>query len=188
MRRLDLALKEVTISHLNEVQKTTVATAPKVKNPIDIKTFLPYRMFRLAMRMSRTGNKLSTILKESTLPIGEREWRVVAIVGAYGGITNRDISQVTGMDAATISRAVQALKKFDLVETRRSKRDRRKVLIVLTDSGVDFHDTISPMRIETGKIIESCLNDDERNTLFKLLNQLDQHLDTLETDDEEEWI
>ena len=79
--------------------------------------------------MSDTGNKLSVLLKESGVPIGDREWRVIALLGAYGGLTNGQLASISSLDAATISRAVKALKSIGFVDTLQSKHDRRRLLI-----------------------------------------------------------
>jgi len=162
-------------------------TAGKVRYTLDLQSFLPYRMYRLATQMSQAGNKLSTLLLESGVPIGEREWRVISVLGSYGGLTNGHVADILKTDAATVTRAVKVLKKLDFVDSRNSKRDRRKQLIYLTQAGADFHDQITPKRIETGELIESCLSYEEKEQLQHLLNKLDRHLDHLENELEDEW-
>lgn len=174
----------------NELQTPKEQSAPLgsiVDYPMDLPNFLPFRMFQIAMRMSGTGNKLSDLLKEFGSSIREREWRVLGVLGAYGGLTNKELVMITGMDAATITRAVKVLKKLDFIETLNSKRDRRKVLIILTEAGKTIHDQVAPKRIESGKVIDSCFYDDEKETLLYLLNKLDKHLDYLANHSENEW-
>ena len=162
-------------------------TAGKVGYTLDLQSFLPYRMYRLATQMSQAGNKLSTLLLESGVPIGEREWRVISVLGSYGGLTNGHVAEILKTDAATVTRAVKVLKKLNFVDSRNSKRDRRKQLIYLTQKGADFHDQITPKRIETGELIESCLSYKEKEQLQHLLNKLDRHLHHLENELEDEW-
>ena len=154
---------------------------------MDLQSFLPYLMYRFSAQMAQSGYKLSTLLQESGVPIGEREWRVIAVLGAYGGLTNGQLSDVLKTDAATITRAVKVLKKLDFVDTRNSKRDRRRILIYLTQKGADFHDQITPKRLETGKLIESCFTYEEKETLFHLLNKLERHLQHLDNELDDEW-
>lgn len=159
----------------------------KVKSSMDLQTFLPYRMYRFAAQMSQTGNKLSVLLQQSGVSIGEREWRVLSVLGAYGGLTNGHVADALKTDAATVTRAVKVLKDMGFVGTRNSKRDRRKILIYLTQSGADFHDEITPKRIETGELIDSCFTYEEKSQLHHLLNKLDRHLQHLENELEDEW-
>jgi len=161
--------------------------AGKVNFELDLQSFLPYRMYRLATQMSQAGNKLSELLLETGVPIGEREWRVISVLGSYGGLTNGHVAEVLKTDAATVTRAVKVLKKLGFVDTRNSKRDRRKQMIYLTEEGANFHDLITPKRIETGDLIESCLSYEEKEQLHHLLNKLDRHLEHMENEQEDEW-
>ena len=171
----------------SQSEKTNRKPAGKVRFELDLQSFLPYRMYRLAAQMSQAGNKLSELLLDSGVPIGEREWRVISVLGSYGGLTNGHVADVLKTDAATVTRAVKVLKKLGFVDTRNSKRDRRKQLIYLTQEGANFHDLITPKRIETGDLIEGCFSYEEKEQLHHLLNKLDRHLEHLENEQEDEW-
>jgi DNA-binding MarR family transcriptional regulator len=144
-------------------------------------------MYRLAAQMSQAGHKLSDLLLKTGVPIGEREWRILSVLGSYGGLTNRHVAEALRTDAATVTRGVKVLKELGFVATKNSKRDRRKILIYLTQDGADFHDQITPKRIETGDEIESCFTAEEKEQLHHLLNKLDRHLHHLENELEDEW-
>ncbi len=171
----------------NELKSKITSSAGKVSSTLDLQTFLPYRMYRLAAQMSQAGHKLSDLLIQSGVPIGEREWRIISVLGSYGGLTNSHVAEALRTDAATVTRGVKVLKNLDFVATKNSKRDRRKVLIYLTQKGADFHDQITPKRIETGDQIESCFSIEEKQQLHHLLNKLDRHLYHLENELEDEW-
>jgi len=170
-----------------EQKKKIAVAAGKVSSTLDLQSFLPYRMYRLAAQMSQAGHKLSDLILQTGVPIGEREWRVISVLGAYGGLTNSHVAEALRTDAATVTRGVKVLKELDFVATRNSKKDRRKVLIYLTQKGADFHDQITPKRIETGDQIESCFSTEEKEQLHHLLNKLDRHLHHLENEFEDEW-
>ena len=95
---------------LNPVKKEK-SPQGKVNCSLDLQTFLPYRMYYLAAQMSQAGYDLPELLNEIGVMIGEREWRVISILGAYGGLTNGHVANALKTDAATISRAVKVLKK-----------------------------------------------------------------------------
>ena len=171
----------------SKTSKTKKSEAGKVKYSMDLQNFLPYVMYRFAAIMAQTGHKLSTLLQQTGIAIGEREWRIISILGAYGGLTNGRLAKILVADAATITRGVKVLKQLGFVDTKNSKRDRRRVLIYLTQSGADFHDKITPKRIETGEQIDSCFDHQEKEQLFHLLNKLDRHLLHMENELEDEW-
>jgi len=168
--------------------KITKKSAGKVNCTLDLQTFLPYRMYLLGAQMAKAGHDLPELLKELKVDIGEREWRVISILGAYGGLTNSNVANLLQADAATVSRAVKILKNLKYVDTLNSKKDKRKLLIFLTESGAELYDQITPKRIETGEMIDSCFNNEELSTLHHLLNKLERHLKHMENELESEWI
>lgn len=188
IKRISLASMNAKKADLDEKPSNQQKQPPgKVTTSMDLQTFLPYRMYRFAAQMSQTGNKLSVLLQQSGVAIGEREWRVISVLGAYGGLTNGAVAEALKTDAATVTRAVKVLKDLGFVDTRNSKRDRRKLLIYLTQDGADFHDKITPKRVETGELIDSCFTYEEKSQLHHLLNKLDRHLQHLENELEDEW-
>ncbi|NNJ72291.1 MAG: hypothetical protein HKP09_03815 [Enterobacterales bacterium] len=159
----------------------------KVKYSMDLQTFLPYVMYRFAVKMSQAGYKLTSLLQDTGVAIGEREWRIISVLGAYGGLTNGRLADILVTDAATITRGVKVLKALNFIDTRNSKIDKRKILIYLTEKGAKFHDQITPKRIETGELIDACYSYEEKEQLFHLLNKLERHLEHLENEMEDEW-
>ena len=171
----------------SKASEITNTDAGKVKYSMDLQTFLPYVMYRFAAMMAQAGHKLSTLLQETGVSIGEREWRILSILGAYGGLTNGRLAEVLITDAATITRGVKVLKQLNFIGTKISKRDKRRVLIYLTQAGADFHDKIVPKRLETGELIDACFDHDEKEQLFHLFNKLDRHLLHMENELDDEW-
>jgi len=161
--------------------------AGKVKHSMDLQSFLPYVMYRFAAKMSQSGYKLSALLQDTGVPVGEREWRIISVLGAYGGLTNGRLADILVTDAATISRGVKVLKELQFIGTRNSKKDKRRILIYLTKEGAQFHDQITPKRLETGELIEACFSHEEKQEFFHLLNKLERHLEHLENELEDEW-
>ena len=159
----------------------------KVKHSMDLQSFLPFVMYRFGAKMAQAGHKLPLLLQETGVAIGEREWRIISILGAYGGLTNGRVADILVTDAATVTRGVKVLKQLGFVDTKVSKRDRRRVLIYLTEAGAEFHDLITPRRIQTGELIDSCFEHQEKEELFHLLNKLDRHLQHMENELDDEW-
>ncbi len=179
-------VKRIPVKAYAVVTNPSKKSVGQVKYPIDLESFLPYRFLTIGRRMSQTGNELSQLLQASGVSV--REWRgVIVALAVYGGLTNSQLVKVSASDAPTISRAVKVLKKLGFVDTRNSKRDRRRVLVYLTQEGADFHDQIAPKRIETGELIDSCLTRKQKQTLIHLLDKIDRHLEHLKTDIQDEW-
>jgi DNA-binding MarR family transcriptional regulator len=154
-----------------------------VKRALDLAHFLPYRIHLLATRIA---NPPPTILSKG-LTIRTRDWRILACLGGFGPLTNREICRVVGMDAATISRGVQYLQQKGLVITRVSRTDRRKQVISLTVKGAAAHDEIAPARRNAGVRIDNLLSDKDRKELYRILDHLDEGLERLGDEFEGAW-
>jgi len=149
------------------------------RSPLDLRSFLPYRFHLLASRMAEAGASLSMLVHGESPDLSLRDWRVLAVIGAAGPLASAQIARLTAMDAATVARAVQSLKARGLVLTRSSTRDRRLVIVALSQRGAHLHDNVAEHRIATGRRIEECLTAAEREQLLNMLDRLDQRLDQL---------
>lgn len=139
-----------------------------VRHALDLADYLPYRAFMLTLNLAFRGKVMV-----GDAPISIRDWRILAFLASNGPHTNREIADAMGMDSATISRAVQYMKQHHLIDVRRSKRDRRRQLVMLTQKGADAHDTIAPERKKFADEVESCLTGEERRALYHALNKID---------------
>lgn len=106
----------------------------------DLDAFLPYRL-------SVTSNLVSRLFarryaEEFGLTIAE--WRVMAVVGAYGTASASDVRARTGMDKAKVSRAVAALLARRLLKRVAHRGDRRVEPLTLSAAGRATFEAIVP--------------------------------------------
>ena len=139
-----------------------------IRQPLNLAEYLPYRVFKLTRDLAFRGK-----VEVNDISISMRDWRTLALLAATGPKTNKELANEIGLDSTTISRAVKHLKKVGLIDVRRSKRDRRTQLIVLTQKGADIHDALSPERKRFAEEIESCLTKNERDGLYLALDKID---------------
>ena len=104
-----------------------------------------------------------------------REWRVLAILGSYAPLCARDIVARTGMDKATVSRAVAALERAGLLASDRDRRDKRRTRLWLSPEGAALHDRITPISEDFYARFDAGLSKDERAALLALLKKLRHH-------------
>lgn len=159
----------------------------EVRRPIDLGTYLPFRLYRLVTRIGFLGGQREALDLAAVKPgsggegkrrrqIKIREWRMLALLGACGPMTHSEITALAGMDAATVTRAVRSLQDRGWLDTRRSLVDRRKHLILLTADGAQIHDAISAERHRFVDDIEATLEPGELEELLRLLDKLDLKL------------
>jgi DNA-binding MarR family transcriptional regulator len=144
-------------------------TDVKVRHPLDLRHYLPYRVFNLTLNFAYRGK----VRAAGDVAVGMRDWRILSFLASRGPHTNREVADAMGMDSATISRAVQLLKAQGLIDVRRSKRDRRMQLVILTQKGADAHDALAVDRKQFADEVESCLTEEERAQLYRALDKID---------------
>lgn len=141
----------------------------KVRCALDLQHYLPYRVFNLTMNFAYRGE----VRAGGDAVVRMRDWRILSFLASKGPHTNREVADAMGMDSATISRAVQSMKQQGLIDVRRSKRDRRMQLVMLTQKGADAHDALAVERKQFADEVESCLTEEERAQLYGALDKMD---------------
>jgi DNA-binding MarR family transcriptional regulator len=76
------------------------------------------------------------------------EWRVMAVLGDSGPLTQRDLTRLTVMDKVAVNRACKVLEDRGLASRRPNAQDGRSHLLELTSAGTRMHDEIMPLALE----------------------------------------
>lgn len=139
---------------------------------LDLETFLPYRLNRLADRIS---DELAQ-LYEHQYGITVAQWRVLAWLSHRETLTAVQIRQATHMDKARVSRAVKALTERGLVVSQPSTRDQRHHELRLTEAGASLLSQLIPQARAREEAWLSVLSSQERQELWQLVNKLESSL------------
>ncbi|MBD8524924.1 MarR family winged helix-turn-helix transcriptional regulator [Pseudomarimonas arenosa] len=134
-----------------------------------LETFLPYRLSVLSNRIS---NDIAQFYQRR-FGLSVTEWRAMAVIGRYPGISAVDVTERTAMDKVAVSRAVNALLQRQLVERRFDETDRRRSILRLTDAGVSIYDEIAPLALKLEASLLESFAPGEREVLMRLLDKLD---------------
>lgn len=103
--------------------------------------FLPYML-------SLTSNAVSgRIAEEYRAGFGLKvsEWRVMAVLGDTGSLTQRDLTELTLMDKVAVNRACKVLEERDLISRAPNAQDGRSHHLELTAAGKAMHDEVIPL-------------------------------------------
>jgi len=87
-------------------------------------------------------------------------------------INQTAIAKLLGKDKTTISRAINALEKKDLIQRKSIKENKRANQITLTKEGEDILERTQMVVKDFREHFHSKLNKEEIKTLFMLLNKL----------------
>jgi DNA-binding MarR family transcriptional regulator len=127
--------------------------------------FVPYLL-------SVTSNAVSgRIADEYRSRFGRKvpEWRVMAVLGDSGALTQRQLTRLTMMDKVAVNRACKELEERGLARRLPNTDDGRSHLLELTDEGRGMHGEIMPLALEMERRLFATFTEDERTTFRMLL-------------------
>src|SRR5258708_26533427 len=152
--------------------------ASKEGSRLNLFSFVPFRLNRLAAEVSAA---LSSEYQER-YGLDIPEWRVLATVGFRDDACSAQyIAHCTRTHKSTISRAVTALMKRQLVERVENADDRREYRLRMTGKGKALYQQLIPRLLRKEQAILSCLSAQERKDFARLLGKIEQSLDLVQT-------
>lgn len=139
---------------------------------LDLEQFLPYRLSVLTNRISRG---LAALYSER-FDISVTEWRVIAVLGRYPGLSANNVAERTAMDKVAVSRAVARLLERDLLLREMHDSDRRRSVLELSEAGYAVYDVIVPLALEYQRSVLAPLDETERAQFAQLMAKLEAPL------------
>ena len=130
--------------------------------------FLPYQL-------SIASNAVSTRIAEQyrkRFALKTTEWRIMAVLGDSGALTQRDLSQMTLMDKVPVNRACKKLEERGLVQRSPNAKDGRSHMLELTVEGRGVHAGIMPLALKIEEELFDVLSDEERTALRDMLHRV----------------
>lgn len=120
---------------------------------------------------SRTNERnIEAVLEEFGL--SRVAWVTLVAVGSHSLSQPSRIAEFLGVDRPTVSRALTALEKHDLVERVHAGSDARRVVVQITRNGDHVLSKAVPMVRACNDALTKPLSDYERATLYRLLAQI----------------
>lgn len=139
-----------------------------MKKQLILEDFLPYRLSILSNTVSSTI--ASTYDKRFGLSIPE--WRVIAVLGRFPGLSAVEVAERTLMDKVAVSRAVSKLLKSGRIDRQFADADRRRSILNLTEEGHRVHNEIAPLALQFEEDLLHGLDESEIRTLNVLVERL----------------
>lgn len=127
--------------------------------------FLPYM---LSVTSNAVSGRIAQEYRER-FGLNVPEWRVMAVLGDTGEMTQRELTAFTLMDKVAVNRACKELEERGLVARQPNANDGRSHLLTLTDEGHRMHGEIMPLALEMERRLFSKFNEDEIETFRALL-------------------
>lgn len=133
-----------------------------------LENFLPYRLSILSHTVSTTIAQVY----EKKFGLSIPEWRVIAILGRFPGLSAVEVAERTFLDKVAVSRAVSKLLKNGRIDRQFADADRRRSILNLSEEGRRVHDEIAPLALDFERELLSGLDDDARSALDVTMKRL----------------
>lgn len=105
---------------------------------------------------------------------------VIKIIGIEGEIMPSTLGKYTGLEKSSLTRMVDDLEKKGIVFRKTDPDDRRKVLVSLTEKGLDYHNYLNQITTELADEILQFVDDKDvedyicsLETMVKILRKID---------------
>jgi DNA-binding MarR family transcriptional regulator len=142
---------------------------------IELESFLPYRLSVLA---NVTSSAIAAAYEERfglTIP----EWRVIAVLTRYPGLSAREVAQKTRMDAVAVSRAVNRLLRAGRLRRAVAPDDRRRSVLQVSAAGAAVYRDVAPLALEFERSLLESIAPADRDMLERVLGVLTARAEAL---------
>lgn len=135
---------------------------------IDLDRFLPYRLSVLTNLVSGT----IAGAYQRRLGLSIPEWRVLAVLARYPGLSAAEVAARTRMDAVAVSRAVARLLAAGRLRRATSRDDRRRSVLSVSATGAAVYRKVAPIALGYERELLAALGPGERAALERILDVL----------------
>jgi DNA-binding MarR family transcriptional regulator len=138
---------------------------------LELERFLPYRLSVLSNTISQA------IAREyaERFDLSITEWRVIAVLGRYPGLSANEVAERTAMDKVAVSRAVARLIDAGRLTRDTHGDDRRRSVLELTPRGQRLYEQIAPLALRRERDLLETLDAEEQRWLDRILDKLINH-------------
>ncbi|WP_158278809.1 MarR family winged helix-turn-helix transcriptional regulator [Leucothrix arctica] len=133
-----------------------------------------------------TGNRLQSHISQflqGRYDIGSVEWRMLVVLSEQPDLRMNQITQITEMDKAAVSRALTKLGEKRLAKAEVDKDNQRSKSWQLTPAGSALHDVVRAEYLKLQSEIFAGIEEAEMSQACDVLNSIKSNLDQIEDSD-----
>ncbi|NQV86838.1 MAG: MarR family transcriptional regulator [Woeseiaceae bacterium] len=139
-----------------------------MSSDLKLENFLPYRLAVLSNTVSTTVARAYDKRFSVSIP----EWRVIAVLGRFPGISAVEVAERTFLDKVAVSRAVTKLIKNGRVDREFADADKRRSILNLSQDGKKLHDEIAELGLQFERDLVEGFSAEEMETLKSIMERL----------------
>ncbi len=133
-----------------------------------LEDFLPYRLAVLSNTVSTTVARAYDKRFSVSIP----EWRVIAVLGRFPGLSAVEVAERTLMDKVAVSRAVTKLIKNGRIDREFADSDKRRSILNLSEDGKRLHDEIAQLALQFERDLLHGFSEEEMDNLNSVMERL----------------
>ncbi len=133
-----------------------------------LEDFLPYRLAVLSNTVSTTVARAYDKRFSVSIP----EWRVIAVLGRFPGLSAVEVAERTLMDKVAVSRAVTKLIKNGRIDREFADADKRRSILNLSEEGKELHDEIAQLALQFERDLLQGFSEEEMANLNSIMERL----------------
>ncbi len=139
-----------------------------MSDELRLEYFLPYRLAVLSTTVSATVARAYDKRFGVSIP----EWRVIAVLGRFPGLSAVEVAERTMMDKVAVSRAVTKLIKSGHIDREFADTDKRRSILNLSADGKRLHDEIAELALQFERDLLLGFSAEELDSLNSLMERL----------------
>lgn len=139
-----------------------------MNDELRLEDFLPYRLAVLSNTVSTTVARAYDKRFSVSIP----EWRVIAVLGRFPGLSAVEVAGRTLMDKVAVSRAVTKLIKNGRIDREFADADRRRSILNLSEDGKKLHDEIAKLALQFERDLLDGFSAEEMTSLNGIMERL----------------
>lgn len=144
---------------------------PSRPPPGNLKELFSFRLNVLA----HLSSKLAAHVNREDFGLDPREWRIVALLGAFAPLSLQQLAKEVDVDKSQASRIVSSLIQRGYLLRDADENDGRGIQLSLTTQGRTLYRSVFPKALKRNEKLLSVLSPEERAVMDDMLARLTQH-------------
>lgn len=165
----------MTTKRLRAVPRSSSAE-PSSASEVDLDRYVPAYIIWIANKLTRGSSQHYL----SLFGVGAEVWRCMVLLAIHESISAQQVSQIIGMDKASVSRCFKEMNAKRLIKIELDPNDGRVRLARFTKHGRHIHDQILGIALERERALLGRLDVAEQTQLIGLLKRLHESLPDVE--------
>ena len=145
------------------------------EDALHLERFLPFRLSHLSNRISGELSRVYNRRHQLTVT----EWRIMAILGRYRGLSAGEVAERGALDKVAVSRAVASLLDRELLRREVHPDDRRRSVLDLSSRGRRIHEQVAPAALSYEADLLATLSARDQAALGRIIDRLEKRVSEL---------